>query len=195
MPSSDISSGSCSREPSPGGAGSTPASAMRRPGPGSITWTINREIVVVAGWGRAILLQLAHPLVAAGVIDHSHFDRALASSVTALFSTIGAMLSLTFGDDDAAVATAAGINRIHDRVMGHLHEQAGIRRGDPLLGPQAELLRWVHLTLLEYDPDDLRAADRAADGSGTGPLLHEAAIMEPLLDIPAGTLPRRHGRR
>ncbi|MFM8535179.1 MAG: hypothetical protein ACKOEC_16580 [Acidimicrobiia bacterium] len=32
-----------------------------RPGPDSVTWKVNREIVVVAGWGRAILMQLAHP--------------------------------------------------------------------------------------------------------------------------------------
>src|SRR5262245_2219364 len=31
-----------------------------RSGPGTVSWKINREIIVVAGWGRAILLQLAH---------------------------------------------------------------------------------------------------------------------------------------
>src|SRR5262245_2235817 len=42
-----------------------------RPDPVTVTWRVNREIIVVAGWGRAILLQLAHPLIAAGVADHS----------------------------------------------------------------------------------------------------------------------------
>ena len=32
----------------------------------SIAAKINRETVVVLGWGRAVLLQFAHPLVAAG---------------------------------------------------------------------------------------------------------------------------------
>lgn len=36
-------------------------------GPASVSWKINREVIVVAGWGRAILLQFAHPLVAAGI--------------------------------------------------------------------------------------------------------------------------------
>jgi uncharacterized protein (DUF2236 family) len=42
----------------------------------TIAERINAERVVLAGWGRAILLQLAHPLVAQGVADHSSFSRA-----------------------------------------------------------------------------------------------------------------------
>ena len=43
-------------------------------GPLPVSHRVNREAVVVLGWGRAILLQLAHPLVAAGVGAHSGFD-------------------------------------------------------------------------------------------------------------------------
>ena len=42
-------------------------------GPQSVAWKINREIVLLAGWGRAVLMQFAHPLVAAGIADHSVF--------------------------------------------------------------------------------------------------------------------------
>ena len=41
----------------------------------TIAERINAERVVLAGWSRAILLQLAHPLVAQGVADHSSFSR------------------------------------------------------------------------------------------------------------------------
>ena len=91
-----------------------------RPGRDSITWTINREMIVVAGWGRAILLQLAHPAVAAGVHDHSYFRGSLLSSFRRLRSSVGAMLSLTFGDTEQMIAAAAGINAIHDRVRGRV---------------------------------------------------------------------------
>ncbi len=37
------------------------AAGAVRTGPGSVTWKVNREVIVVAGWGRAILLQLAGP--------------------------------------------------------------------------------------------------------------------------------------
>ena len=91
-----------------------------RAGPGSVTWKINREMIVVAGWGRAILLQLAHPAVAAGVHHHSAFRGSLLSSVRRLHSTIGAMLSITFGDTEQMIAAAARINTIHDRVRGRV---------------------------------------------------------------------------
>src|SRR5436190_311046 len=74
-----------------------------RPGPGSVTWKINREIVVTAGWGRAILLQFAHPSVAAGVHDHSSFRGSLGASFRRLHSTVGAMLSVAFGDTEEMI--------------------------------------------------------------------------------------------
>src|ERR1043165_5049982 len=77
---------------------------VARAGAGSATWKINREVIVVAGWGRAILLQLAHPAVAAGVDGHSSFRGSLRSSFKRAHSTIGAMLSLTFGDLEQVIA-------------------------------------------------------------------------------------------
>lgn len=167
------------------------AAAVARPGPGSISWQINREIVVVAGWGRAILLQLAHPLVAAGVDAHSGFRASLPASLARLRSTVGAMLSLTFGGEDEAIATAARINRIHDRVAGRLDDAAGVfPAGATYSAHDAHLLRWVHATLLDSIP--------LAYEQFVGPLTPEqrdrycaeSAVMEPLLDIPAGLLPR-----
>ena len=123
---------------------------IRPPGPGSVSWRINREIVLVAAWGRAILLQLAHPLVAAGVGDHSRFRDSFAAGVRRLRSTVRAMLSLTFGDDDEVVTAAARINAIHDSVTGRLEAASGrFARGDTYSAHDPELLRWVHATLLD----------------------------------------------
>lgn len=156
-----------------------------RAGSDSITWKVNREVIAVAGWGRAILLQLAHPAVAAGVHHHSDFRGSLRSSVRRLHSTVAAMLSLTFGDTEQMIATAAGINAIHDRVRGSV---PGTRQTYSAHDP--DLQRWVHATLLEsipltYErlvgPLTLRERDRYCS---------EAAIMEPLLGMPDGWLPR-----
>ena len=164
-----------------------------RAGPGSITWKINREVIVVAGWGRAILLQLAHPAVAAGVHGHSSFRGSLLSSFRRLHSTVGAMLSLTFGDMEQMIATAARINTIHDRVRP---PSPGLRRtrgegvGQTYSAHDPDLQRWVHATLLEsipltyellVSPLTLRERDQYCT---------EAAIMEPLLGMPDGWLPR-----
>jgi uncharacterized protein (DUF2236 family) len=167
-------------------------SGLQRAGPGSVTWRVNREIVVVAGWGRAILMQLAHPLVAAGVADHSHFDRGLLSSLARLASTIRAMLTLTFGEDEEAIRTAAAINRIHDRVFGHLRSRGGaFEAGTPYSAHQADLLRWVHVTLLESIPLTYERLIGPLPAEDLDRYCAEAAVMEPLLDIPQGTLPRR----
>ncbi len=66
------------------------------------------------------MLREAEKLVAAGVRDHSHFRGGLFASLVRLRSTVRAMLSLTFGDEEQVVAAAAGINTIHDRVNGTL---------------------------------------------------------------------------
>ena len=157
-----------------------------RAGTDSITWKINREVTVVAGWGRAILLQLAHPAVAAGVHGHSSFRGSLRSSIRRLHSTVGAMLSLTFGDTEQMITAAAGINLIHDRVRGCVGEGTG----ETYSAHDPDLQRWVHATMVEtmpltYEllvgPLTLRERDRYCS---------EAALMEPLLGMPDGWLPR-----
>ena len=167
------------------------AAGMSRSGPDGVSWKINREVVVIAGWGRAILLQLAHPLVAAGVDDHSSFRGSLTASVGRLRSTIGAMLALTFGDDEEAIAAAAGINLIHDRVFGRLREAAGgFAAGEEYSAHHAPLLRWVHATLLESIPLTYELLVGPLTPEERDRYCAEAAVMEPLLDIPRGLLPR-----
>ncbi len=167
------------------------AASMTRPGPGSVSWQINREIVVVAAWGRAILLQLAHPLVAAGVDAHSGFRASLPASLARLRSTVGAMLSLTFGGDDDAIATAARINRIHDHVFGHLEQAAGaFPAGATYSAHDADLLCWVHTTLLDSMPRVYEQLVGPLTPEQRDRYCAESAVMEPLLDIPSGLLPR-----
>src|SRR5262245_44852649 len=89
-------------------------SEIPRAGPGSITWKIHREVTVAAGWGRAVLLQLAHPAIAAGVRDHSSFGGGLGAGLRRARGTVGAMLALTFGEGEERIAAAARINAIHD---------------------------------------------------------------------------------
>jgi uncharacterized protein (DUF2236 family) len=156
-------------------------------GPDSITWKINREVIVVAGWGRAILLQLAHPSIAAGVHDHSSVRGSLLSSYRRLRSTVGAMLSLTFADTEQIITAAAGINSIHDRVRGRVGESAATQEysaHDP------ELQRWVHATLLESIPLIYELLVGPLTLQERNRYCLEAAIMEPLLGMPAGWLPR-----
>lgn len=121
--------------------------------PPSIAARVNAERVSLLAWSRAILLQLAHPLVAAGVDDHSTFRAGRFMAALRLHHTVRAMLSLTFGNDAARDATIATINGIHRRVNGTLREKVGpFPAGTPYSAEDPALLLWVHATLLESIP-------------------------------------------
>jgi uncharacterized protein (DUF2236 family) len=121
--------------------------------PSSISRRINAERIVLLGWGRAILLQLAHPLVAAGVHDHSGFRSTTWAAVTRLYHTVHAMLALTFGSEDEQTQALNGIRQIHQRVHGHLRSAAGpFAAGTAYSAEDPDLVLWVHATLLESIP-------------------------------------------
>ena len=111
---------------------------------------MNGERVVVLGWSRAILMQLAHPLVAAGVHDHSTFRGGVAGAAVRLHNTVSAMLALTFGDADRRAAAVAKIRSIHRSVNGTLKREAGIfPAGTRYSADDPQLLLWVHATLVD----------------------------------------------
>lgn len=157
-----------------------------RAGPGSVAFKVNREMIVAAGWGRAVLLQLAHPAIAAGVQGHSSFRGSLFAGLRRLRSTVRAMLSITFGDTEQMIAAAAAIHTIHDRVRGRFGEgtEETYSAHDP------HLQRWVHATLLESVPLAYDLLVTPLTPLERDRYCAEAAIMEPLLGLPAGWLPR-----
>jgi len=123
---------------------------MSGPLAGSIGRKINRETVVLLGWGRAILLQLAHPLVAAGVADYSHFDQGAGGYIRRVRQTVGGMLTITFGSPDEARGVVERINQIHRHVHGTLRAPVGpFAAGTPYSATDPQLLSWVHATLVD----------------------------------------------
>jgi len=121
---------------------------------------------VLLGWVRAILLQLAHPLIAAGVADHSSFRGGIGAAFSRLHHTVGAMLALTFGGEDDRERALEAIRTIHRRVHGSLSESCGRFPADtPYSAEDPALLLWVHATLID---SILRVYDRlVAPLSGT----------------------------
>jgi uncharacterized protein (DUF2236 family) len=113
-------------------------------GPGSVTWVVGRERVGLAGGQAALLLQLAHPLVAAGVADHSTF---YADPTSRLRGTLQATLTALFGDTEQARAVARRVGAVHGRVRGTLPEPAApYPAGTAYDARDPELGRWVHAT-------------------------------------------------
>ena len=163
---------------------------------------INREVVLLLGWAPAILLQFAHPLVAAGVAGHSGFREARGARVRRLHSTLGAMLALTFGTPEEVRRAADGINRIHDRVNGRLSRPMGLfPAGAEYSAHDPALLRWVQATLLDVLPRayELYVGPLTAEEKDRYCL--EASGLGRLLGAPPGYFPtsvaglRRYMRR
>ena len=106
--------------------------------------------MVLLGWSRAILLQMAHPLIAAGVVDHSHFRAGARVAVARLRGTIRSMLALGFGDPTEAARSIAAIRAIHVRVNGALRTETGVfPAGTRYSAEDPALVLWVHATYLE----------------------------------------------
>jgi uncharacterized protein (DUF2236 family) len=153
---------------------------------------INREAVVLLGWGRAILLQLAHPLVAAGVGDYSGFRSGARGFVRRVRGTVGGMLDLTFGTADEAQRFIDRINGIHDRVNGRLPATVGIfPAGTPYSARDPKLLLWVHATL----SDSMTVAYETFVGPLTAEekdtYTTEACWVPIALGVPDADVPRR----
>jgi uncharacterized protein (DUF2236 family) len=111
---------------------------------------LNGERLVVLGWTRAILLQFGHPLIAAGVYDHSGFRSSPLAAARRLHHTIRAMLALSFGNDAEREQAIDGIRAIHRRVNGELRERVGpFPAGSRYSAEDPALVLWVHLTLIE----------------------------------------------
>lgn len=103
-------------------------------GPDSLIWRVNRESVVGLAGTCALLMQIAHPLVAAGVRDHSQFELDMAGR---LRRTLRLTLALVYGTRVEAEHAARVINARHQTVQG-----PGYSAMDP------KLLLWVHATLV-----------------------------------------------
>jgi uncharacterized protein (DUF2236 family) len=111
---------------------------------------INAERILIIAWLRAILLQLAHPLIAAGVAEHSTFRGSARAAIVRLHQTIGAMLKISFGTTSERQSAIDGIATIHRRVHGTLPSACGpFAAGTRYSAEDPELLLWVHATLVE----------------------------------------------
>ena len=151
---------------------------------------VNKEAVVLLGWGRAVLLQLAHPLVAAAVADHSDYWSSPLQYLRRTKQTVGSMLDLTYGTQDDVQLTADRINAIHERVHGRVRDDTDLfPTGTAYTATDPALLTWVHVTLIHSQVLAYETFVEPLEPDERDRYCRQSAELAPLLRIPAGLLP------
>ena len=108
-------------------------------GPESMMWRVNKEITVLFGGARALLMHAAHPLISAGARQTSFYQR---DPWKRLIRTLSLQNSVTFGTKQEADESANRINKLHEVIKGKDPVTGGIY--DAL---DYEQLLWVHACL------------------------------------------------
>ena len=142
----------------------------------SITRRVNRENVLLLGGGRALLMQLAHPKVAAGVDEHSDFRT---RPIRRLRRTVLMTMAIVFGDRDTAVAAARAVNQAHGKVRGRDY-----RALDP------DLLLWVHSTLIDSALATYETFVKPLAAAEREDFYQESKLLGELLGIPHDRFPQ-----
>ncbi|MET0772588.1 MAG: oxygenase MpaB family protein [Candidatus Limnocylindrales bacterium] len=115
-------------------------------GPHSLMWRINREAVLLGAGPASLLLQVAHPLIAVGVAQHSDFA---ADPFGRLRRTLATTLDIVFGDGPTAEHAIRRLNGIHAGVRGPSDAEAARLTGaDNYRALDPDLLLWVQATLI-----------------------------------------------
>jgi uncharacterized protein (DUF2236 family) len=133
--------------------------------PASKIWAVHREMVLLLAGGRALLMQLAHPKVAAGVAAHSRFQE---DPLGRLYRTMSRMWSIVFDEESQAREALRQVEMVHKRVRGNVPADEASHGGAAYNASDQELLLWVHATLIDsamvaYNlfVEPLKPADRA----------------------------------
>ncbi|TDB69955.1 MULTISPECIES: oxygenase MpaB family protein [unclassified Micromonospora] len=110
-------------------------------GPGSVTWKVHDEPVLIVAGLRSLYLQALHPRAMAGVAQHSNYRR---DAWGRLLRTATYVATVIYGTTAEAEAAGRRLRALHARM----------RATDPTTGEEfridePDLLRWVHVTEVE----------------------------------------------
>ena len=129
-------------------------------GPDSVSWRVNADLAAVAQAGTAaIVLEILHPSVVAGVQDMSSYREDPFKRARA---TLGYVLATTFGNTAAATRIIEHVKHIHSFVNGTRPDGVAYRALDP------DLIAWVHtaipwMILRTYDRTNRRLSTAEKD--------------------------------
>lgn len=108
------------------------------PGPDSVAWRRSGDARLLATAGYALVLQVSHPTVGAGVHEHSNFER---DPWGRLFRTLDYTTVMVYGGAEAAGAMGRRIHEMHKHIKGTKPD------GERYYALEPEAYAWVHATL------------------------------------------------
>ena len=147
----------------------------------------NSPVTPFLGGGAAVLLQIAHPLVAAGVAAHSDYRRDLWSR---LMRTLRALYLITYGSKAEADAIGAAVRTAHARVRGDTTTRLGaFPAGTPYSAADPELMLWVHATLVDVSLSAYQRYERALSPAEQESYYQEMAVVAQVFGTPAAVIP------
>jgi uncharacterized protein (DUF2236 family) len=152
------------------------------PGPDSMTWRYAGDVRVLVAAGYALVLQVAHPTVAAGVREHSDYA---SDPWGRLLRTLDYTHLTVYGGPEAAAATGGRLRETHERIRGTTPEGRSYRALEP------EAFAWVHATLVEAIVCGHRHFGRSLDDREVERLYAEWRALGRLIGIREQDLPDR----
>src|SRR5574341_950333 len=155
--------------------------------PGTVFWRVNSDALTMLSASRALLLELAHPLVAAGVAAHSNYR---GDPFGRLLRTLRTITEIMFADASTAKEALGHLNDCHAKVKGELKQTAGLLASGAHYDANDPLLRlWVLATLFDscLAVYDHFAAPLSSDERRE--YYREGKLLGQLLGIPPALMP------
>lgn len=157
-----------------------PESVVRRVG--------NSPLVPLLGGGPAVLLQVAHPLVATGVVEHSDYRSDLWRR---LVHTLRALYLIVYGTKAEAERAGAAVQAVHERVRGTTAAPLGpFPAGTPYRADDPALMLWVHATLVVSSLQVYTRHVAPLSAEEQERYYREMAAVARIFGTPASVLPR-----
>ena len=159
--------------------------------PDSTIWKVSRESALMLGGGRALLLQAAHPLALAGVMEHSGYE---AGPWGRLERTMHAVWTAVYGEAEEAEAIGARVQAMHRHVNGRIKRRMGpFPAGTPYDAQDPELLMWVHGTIVDTALLMYRTYVGPLSPSEVESYYQDMKVLARLFGTPDDAIPDTHG--
>ena len=149
----------------------------------------SEPLVPLLGGGPAVLLQVAHPLVAAGIVRHSDYEHDLWKR---FLRTMEALYMIVFGSRREGDRAGEIVRAVHAAVCGRTDEPLGpFPAGTAYAAFQPELMLWVHATLVETSLGIFNRFARALTASEQEAYYREMGVVARVLGVPPDVIPRK----